>query len=137
MQNPVYNNKFVRALKEVNMTAASVNGLVIDTFGFESTAFVITLGTLTAATSSNFYTISVQESDSDTFASGNVTVPASRIIGTGTVINDTVTSDSIIKFGVVKGTLRYQRLVFTKTGTADINVSAMAVLGNARHKPVL
>lgn len=137
MQNPVYNHQFVRALAQANLTSTTTSTLIVDSFGYESLMYTITLGTLTTATASNFFTVTVEESDSPTFASGVSTVAATRIIGTPPVINNTVTSDSIIKFGVVKGTARYFRLVFTETGTADINVSAQAVLGNARHKPVL
>ena len=131
--------KFSRAFASAQVTGDANSSLVIDTQGYQGmVAFVFLIAAVAAADGSNYCTIKVEESDSDSFATGNVMVTdtAERIVGTQVVINATSMANSTAKFGVTIGTKRYMRLVFDETGTFDGTFGAIAVLGGARNAPV-
>jgi hypothetical protein len=122
-----------------NLTADNNSANVVDTQGGGNVvAFIIFLHAVGTADATNYFTVKVEESDDNTFATGVtvVTDDANRIIGTQPVINDTALAASLKKFGVAVGTKRYMRLVFDETLTADITVSAIALVGAQRHSPV-
>jgi hypothetical protein len=122
-----------------NLTGDNNSANVVDLAGYLGPVmFAIYLEAVATADVSNYFTVKVEESDDNTFASGVtvVTDTATRIIGTQLVVNATSMAVSVKKFGVTMGTKRYMRLVFDETGTADMTVSAIAILGGARNKPV-
>lgn len=128
-----------RAFKTAQVTSDTNSTDVIDTQGYENVTFIFNIDTVAAADGTNTLTIKVQESDDSTFATGVVEVTAadpSRTLGTQLVINSTTMADKIKKFGVALGAKRYMRLVLDETGTIDVTLGAIAVLGGPRHAPV-
>lgn len=121
------------------LTADNNSANVVDLQGGQDVvAFVVFLHAVAAADGSNYFTVKVEESDDSGFATGvtEVTADATRLIGTQPVVNAVALAGTLKKFGVTIGTKRYMRLVFDETGTADITVSATAIVGGQRHLPV-
>lgn len=121
------------------LTADNNSANIVDLQGGQDVcAFVVFLHAVATADGSNYFTVKVEESDDSGFATGvtEVTADATRIIGTQPVVNAVALAGTLKKFGVTIGTKRYLRLVFDETGTADITVSAIALVGGQRHLPV-
>lgn len=108
--------------------AATIKGNIIDAQGFESVAFVLTTGAIVAA--GNF-TAKIQASDTTTDGDF-VDVPADLLVG---VQPAALVADSAVKQSYI-GHKRYVRLVATKNSGTSIAAGAVAILGNARSRPV-
>ena len=121
--------------------AATGSGITIDTQGYGKITFLVHLHTVTTADASNYFAVTVQEGDASNLSDGAAVSSASpsRYVGedpSDRLVNDAAADDTIMRIGVRVGVKRYMGLVLTMTGTADILVSAIAVLGGPRHAPV-
>ena len=110
----------------VQATAAS--GGAIDLQGFESVAFVVNTGAIAGA---GDFGVKVQESDTD--QSGDFADAAAAVVSSNAPA--TLEADSTYKLGY-RGYKRYVRVALTKAGGTSIAAGAIAVLGNARERPV-
>jgi len=117
----------VEALAQVQLTATA-NGVVVDTHDYNTVAFLVQLGDIATADASHYFTITAEEGDAANLSDA-VAIPTARRLGPALVINLTSQANSVLETGYAKGTKRYMRLVFTETGTADADVSALALLG--------
>jgi hypothetical protein len=123
--------------------AATMNGNVIDTLGFGSLTFLITVGDSTSAfDGTNNLTWKVQEgdlsdgSDMADIAAGDY---VASIFEAGTAWdrkNDAAADDEeSFAIGVRLNTKRYRRLVVTEAGVVLVPASAVAVLSHPRRHP--
>lgn len=137
MQADLYHNlKPINQIAPVAVTAtATATG--IDTTGYQSVMFVVSVGVITAADASNYLTFTVEESDSLSTGYAAIT-DTNRLLGTPTVIEGVaVLAASQNWFGITRLQKKYIRLVATETGTFSAIVSAIAILGNPRHAPTV
>lgn len=119
-------NIAVRSAIAPAVQAASVDGAVIDTFGFNSVAFAISTGDIAGSGS---FTAKVQDSDDGvTFADA----PADRLHGS---VPAAFAASSTLKVGYV-GYKRYVRLGIAKTSGTSIALGAIAILSDAAQSPV-
>jgi hypothetical protein len=117
----------VEALVAAQITG-DTNGVIVDTHDYNAVAFLIQVAAASTLTSSHYFTITAEEGDAANLSDA-VVIPVARRLGPAVVLNDTGIANSVISTGYAKGTKRYMRLVFTETGTADVNLSALALLG--------
>ncbi|KWV60836.1 hypothetical protein AS156_27780 [Bradyrhizobium macuxiense] len=105
---------------------ATVNGTAVDTNGFESAAIVITTGAIVGAAN---FTAKLQDSSDGT----NFTdVAASLLVGT---LPAALAASTTYKQGYLGGN-RYIRTVLTLNSGTSIAAGAVAVLGDAKIRPV-
>jgi hypothetical protein len=104
-------------------------GNIIDTVGFESLLFLVSLGNWTDGT----FTVKLEEGD-DSGLSDAADVPAAQVLGTLPALG---ADNAIGRVGSI-GKKRYQRLSIVTTGvtTGSTGVSAQAVLAHPKHAPV-
>lgn len=112
-------------------TNTTTVGNIIDTVGYESLEFLITMGTITDGA----YALLLEEGD-DSGLSDAAAVPAAETLGALTGFADT-DDDSVKRVGSI-GKKRYQRLSIVSTGvTTGVNMAqAVAVLGDPKRAPV-
>lgn len=108
--------------------SATINGLAVDTNGFEAVAFALNTGAIASA---GDFTAKVQESDTTT--SGDFTDAAAAVVTSSAPA--TLTADGSFKLGY-RGFKRYVRLVLTKNSGTSIAAGAVAILGRAHNRPV-
>lgn len=109
-------------------------GTVIDSLGFESLVYAISLGTLSDADAT--YTVLLEESDAS--GSGYTAVADDDMVGTEAEAGFTFADDGEArKLGYI-GNKRYTRLTITPTGADSGNspISAVAILGHPHEAPV-
>lgn len=106
----------------------------LDASGFTNLTIVAYIETVAAADASNYLDVKVQECATQS-PPLYTDVPALRISGS-IRINDTAMAGTVKKLGIVLGTLRYVRVYFDETGTADVTLSVFAIFGGPRHAPV-
>lgn len=136
MNQLMFNAEAVPALASAQITATT-NGIVVDTLGYNNVLFAILSAAFATGDDDNYFTASIQEGD-ETDLSDAAAVPAARVLGTAPVFNDTtLDASSVFQLGAKCGTKRYMRLVLTETGTADLTVGAVALLGGPRTAPVV
>lgn len=127
MRDIASNIGIVLALSPAVLTATT-KGTAIDLTGFESAALAINTGVI--AGSGNF-TAKVQESDTTT--DGDFTdVVASDLVG---ALPAVLAASSVAKVSYI-GHKQYARVVLTLNSGTSIAAGAVAVLGNARSRPV-
>jgi hypothetical protein len=117
----------VEALAQAQITATT-NGVIVDTHDYNSVAFLVQIGDIAALSAVNYITITAEEGDAANLSDA-VAIPVTRRHGPAVVLNDTVAANTVIGTGYAKGTKRYMRLVFTETAIADVDLSAVALLG--------
>ena len=108
--------------------SAAANGPAIDLLGFESVAFAVTTG---AIAGDGDFGVKVQESDTgepDDFEDA----PADHVDSTAP---ETLEATSSYKLGY-RGWKQHVRLALTKEDGTSIVASAVAIKGNAHHRPV-
>lgn len=137
-----HNVKVVQALAN-QQYSATTNGDIIDSKGYESLTFIISVGNNFAFDGSNYLTFTVQEgddsglSDAAGIASGNYLAPQKNGATWDRVLDATADGDAAFLIGVTLSAKRYYRLVMTETGTVtSAEVGAVAELGHPRHAPV-
>ena len=122
-----YNNVGTTLALAAAVQAASVDGVAIDTKGYNSVIFTLSTGAIASA---GDFSAKLQHSDAS--GSGYVDAPAGTFF---TNAPATLNASTAYKLGYI-GDLRYVRLVLTKAGGTSIAAGASAVLGHARDKPV-
>lgn len=128
------NRKIVNALNQAATLTATTAGNIIDRQGYELVDVIVQVGTSTTADSSNYFTVSLTASD-DSGMSGEVAVTASNgLVGSNLVINATGDANDVNHLGY-NGPLRYVRLAATETGTASVQIAAVAVLDQPARGP--
>lgn len=121
--------------------AATTEGVTVDTQGYESLAFLISVGEFTF-TAANALTWKVQKGDTTTpatdLAASEYTV-SRREDGAawGRVQNDVAADkNQTFTLGIRKdSSKRYYRIHVTEAGTVSVLAAAVALLGNPRHAP--
>jgi hypothetical protein len=117
----------VQAVAPAVLTATT-KGTAIDLLGFNAAAVIVNTGAI--AGSGNF-TAKLQESDTTT--DGDFTdVAAGDLIGT---LPATLAASATVKQSYI-GNKRYIRAVLTLNSGTSIAAGAVAVLGDARNRPV-
>lgn len=106
---------------------------IIDTFGYSSLVFILTIGALADADAT--FAVTLDHGDDAALADA-AAVPADKLTGTlaqaGFKFDD---DNKIRKIGYV-GSKRYVRLTITPANnTGNVFLSAVALLGDARHLP--
>ncbi len=105
---------------------ANINGTGIDTFGFNSLAFIVQTG---AIAGSGAFGVSLEDSDDNaTFAA----VAADQVKTNAPAV---LAASSTYKVGY-HGYRRYVRPVLTKASGTSIAAAVSAILGNAAQRPV-
>lgn len=127
MRDLASNIKVVTALSPA-VQSATINGVAIDTQGFGSVAFVLNSG---AIAGSGDFGAKLQESDTSTSGDFTDVAPGDRVGS----FDATASADSAETVSYI-GHKRYARLVLTKAGGTSIDAGAVAILGNAEHRPV-
>lgn len=111
-------------------------GLTVDTKGYESAVVVVQIGVSGDTLSGSVKILaSMEESNDDSAWSA---VAAADLIASTFALVDDAAEDAVIQEAGYRGAKRYIRplLTFTGTHTVGTPISAMAVLGHARHMPV-
>lgn len=140
-RNLMQDLKAISALDAVSLTATT-NGIVIDTQGYESLAFVLNVGDFVTFDGTNNLTITVQEgdaanlSDAANIAAGDY-LDARNEAGAvwDRLLNAAAEDEQAYLIGVAVNTKRYKRIVITEAGIVSVPISATALLGHARHAP--
>lgn len=107
--------------------AASVDGVAIDTKGYNSVVFGLNTGAIASA---GDFSAKVQHSDAS--GSGYEDAPAGTFFSNAPA---TLIASTAYKLGYI-GDKRYARLVLTKAGGTSIAAGASAILGGSANKPV-
>lgn len=115
------------ALAPAVQTAAAT-GPAVDTRGFGAAAFLVSTG---AIAGSGDFGVKLQESDTD--QAGDFTDAAAAVVTSDAPA--TLSASAAYRLGY-RGHKRFVRLALTRTGGTSIAVGAVAVLGNARSRPV-
>lgn len=113
-----------------------IEGLIIDSLGFEGLMYVISTGTLSDANAT--YAVLLEEGNENDLADAAAVADAD-MIGTEAEAGFTFANDGVVrKLGYI-GNKRYTRLTITPTGADSGNspISAIAILGNAHVRPVV
>lgn len=105
----------------------TTNGVIIDTQGFESLEFMIVTGTVSAGD----VTPAMQDGD-DSGLSDAATVDSAFVIGSFVTLD---AANGITRVGYV-GKKRFVRLNAVTDNSADLQVGAIVVLGDAHSAPV-
>lgn len=111
-------------------------GLSVDTLGYEGAALAFHIG-ISGDTLSGTVLITPSVEEADATGGPWTAVAAANLKGTLTVVDDPAEDDVVQEVGYL-GTKRWIRPLFTFTGTHTVGtpISAVAILGNARHLPV-
>ncbi|MBU2483900.1 MAG: hypothetical protein KKG78_02355 [Alphaproteobacteria bacterium] len=123
----LYSNVGVSLALAPAVQSASVDGVAIDTLGFNSAAFTVNTGAIVSA---GDFSVKLQESDAS--GSGFADVAAGFV---DTNAPATLEAASAYKLGY-RGNKRYARLVLTKAGGTSIAAGASVVLGDPTEAPV-
>ncbi|MBL6431888.1 MAG: hypothetical protein HPM95_15150 [Alphaproteobacteria bacterium] len=123
----LYSNIATRLALAPAVQSASVDGVAIDTAGFNSVAFTVNTGAIVSAGD-----FSVKLQGSDASGSGFADVAAGFVDSNAPT---TLEAASAYKLGC-RGNKRYARVVLTKAGGTSIALGASAVLGDPTQAPV-
>ncbi len=110
------------------VATAAATGPAIDTRGFGSVAFVVSTG---AIVGSGDFGVKLQESDTD--QAGDFTDAAAAAVKSDAPA--TLAASAAYRLGYT-GHKRFVRLALTRVGGTSIAVGAVAVLSDARARPV-
>lgn len=105
----------------------TTNGVIIDTQGFESVEFILSVGAVTAGD----VTGALQEGD-DSGLSDAAAVSSDNTVGSLVTLD---TLNTLTRFGYV-GKKRFVRLNAVTGNSANLVTQAVVILGNAHSKPV-
>jgi len=141
MRNLMQDIKAISALDAVALSATT-NGIVIDTQGYESLAFVLNVGDFATFDGTNNLTITVQEGDQSNGSDmANIAtadyLDARNEAGAAwdRLLNAAAEDEQAYMIGVALNTKRYRRIVVTEAGAVTVPISATAILGHPRHAP--
>jgi len=128
MRNYLAETKFVTAIQPISLSGATSTSVVIDRAGYSLAKFIVQFG----AVAGDITSVTVQSSDSSTFASGVV----DRYEASAADI--TAAEDGGTVLGVdadIRNWERYVRIVVVKASSATV-VAASVILGNAHDSPI-
>lgn len=132
--NGFHDGKIVNALNQAATLTATTTGNIIDMQGYGLADIMVQVGTSTTADGSNYFTVSLTHSD-DSGMSGEEAVTSSNgLLGANLVINATGDANKVNHIGY-NGSKRYIRLAATETGTASVQIAAVARLSRGGQKP--
>jgi hypothetical protein len=133
--NGFNDEKIVNALKQAATLTSTTTGEIIDMQGFGFADILVQVGTSTTADGSNYFTVSLTHSDASNMAGEEAVTAALGLVGANLVINATTDADKVNHIGYA-GNKRYIRLAATETGTASVQIAAVARLTKANFAPV-
>jgi hypothetical protein len=133
--NHFHGRKIENALNQAATLTATTNGNTIDRQGYGLADFVIQVGTSTTADGSNYFTISLEHGDASNMSDAAAVTAANGLVGANLVINATADANLVNHLGY-NGIKRYVRCVATETGTASVQIAAVAVLSEAARQAV-
>ena len=133
--NRFHDAKIVNALKQAATLTGTTTGEIIDMQGFGLADILVQVGTATTADGSNYFTVSLTHSDAANMAGEEAVTASNGLIGANLVINATADADKVNHIGY-SGNKRYIRLAVTETGTASVQVAAVARLSRPNAAPV-
>ena len=111
--------------------AADTDGAAVDTQGYESLEWVLHVGT---AMVGGGFTVTLEESDVNTFGGEETAVTTDETLGTLPVVS-IGDANKVFRVGSI-GKKRYQRLTLTETGTISGGViGCTAILGHPKNAP--
>lgn len=122
--------KVVTGIAPVAALGASTDSAVIDTIGFESFEWLISMGVITTGT----FSIVVEESDVVTFGGEETVVPAANVIGVSPIY--IVTDDGQARRVGIIGKKRFQRITLVGAATPVALGAILGLLSNPVQKPV-
>lgn len=113
-------------------------GTVVDTYGYNSVGFIVTVGTVTTADADNTYTLSFSHGDqSDKGDAASAASYVTAIQGTLTDLKVAATTgDEVTYTWNYTGNKRYVYVTWTEAGTAAMSTAAYVALGVPTKSPV-
>jgi len=133
--------KAISGLDAVSLTATT-NGIVIDTQGYESLAFVVNVGDFVTFDGTNNLTITVQEGDAANLSDAANIATADYLdvrneagAAWDRLLNAAAEDEQAYIIGVAVNAKRYKRIVITEAGAVTVPMSVTALLGSPRHAP--
>jgi len=137
------NVKVNRAIDYAQITADKTGDVIIDTQGYDDVYFLIHVHAAATADGDHYFTAKVHEGDNSALSDAALvtdgTTYPTRYFGespSDRAIDLVAQADSFVVFGV-RLHKRYIRLSLIETGTSDITISAVAVLGNPKTAPTV
>jgi len=137
------NVKLNRAIDYAQITASKTGDVIIDTQGYDDIFFIVHVHAATTADADHYFTMKMQEGDAaalgDAALVADGTTYPNRYFGespSDRALDLTTQADGFIVFGV-RLHKRYVRLMAIETGTSDVTISAVAVLGNPKTAPTV
>lgn len=137
------NVKLNRAIDYAQLTADKTGDVIIDTQGYDDIFFVMHVHAADTADATNYFLAQVQEGDEPALGDAALVADGSsfpsRYFGespSDRKVDLTTQADTFVVFGV-RLHKRYVRLNLDEVLTADITVSAVAVLGNPKTAPTV
>lgn len=134
--NQFHGRKIVNALNQAATLTATGAGNIIDRQGYGLVDVAVQVGTSTTADGSNYFTVSLEAGDvADMLSATEAVTAANGLVGANLVVNATTDANKVNHIGY-NGIKRYVRLVYTETGTASVQLAAVAILSEAAQAPV-
>lgn len=134
------NVKSVVAIDYGQLTASKTDGDIVDTQGYDDVYVQIHAHAVATADADNYFTATVNEGDESDLSDGAaVSTSPTRYFGespSDRKIDATGQAQSVLVFGI-RPMKRYIRVILTETGTADVTVSAVVLLGNPKTAPTV
>lgn len=127
-------NLAVRWLANAQTLTGTTKSKLLDRAGYETAAILWSVGVDAALDGSNYWTPTVQESDT-TVDGDFTTVAAADLLYTPTVV-DSTSEDDVTQVMEYRGTKRYIRLLLTETGTLSGPHAIIGLLGRGVHSPL-
>lgn len=132
--NSLLDNLAVRLCQQPATLTGTTKCLMLDRAGFRSAVFLWAIGADAALDGSNYWTPSLEESD--TTADADFTaVAAADIINNGLAVVDSTSEDSTVQIAEYRGSKRYVRLKLTETGTLSGPHCVVGLLGLPNSMP--
>lgn len=128
MRRDLYSNIGTKQAIVPAVKSVAGDGIVIDTTGFSSIAFIVNTG---AIAGDGDFGLAVQ--DSDTTTTGDFVAAGAEFVDGNAPA--TLAASATYKIGY-RGNKRYVRLQLTKAGGTSIALGAVAVLGHPHDAPV-
>lgn len=122
--------KVVTGIAPVAALGADTDSAVIDTLGFESFEWLISMGVITTGT----FSLVFEESDVVTFGGEETVVPAANVIGDSPTY--IITDDGQARRVGIVGKKRFQRCTLVGAATPNAVGAILALLSNPVTKPV-
>lgn len=133
--NGFNDEKIVNALNQAATLTQTTTGNIIDLQGYGAADILVQVGTATTADADNYFTVSLTHSDASNMTGEEAVTAALGLLGANLVLNATTDANKVNHIGYA-GNKRYIRLAVTETGTASVQVAAVARLFRPNFAPV-